>query len=370
MSEKQSQPSTYHHPVVAVGASAGGLEALKTMMELIPSETRASFVILQHLSPDFKSQLATILGRTTHLPCREAAEDMPIEPGQIYVLPPDRYLKVVDHGLFVEQPDDPRGARMPIDHFMRSLAETAGTQAVGVVLSGTGSDGTQGLQAIRAAGGITFAQKPETALYDGMPRSAIASNAVDQVGTIESICDSLVQLAHDSLRGPTDEFTQRDLHPVMELLGAQMNFDFASYKIGTIGRRVKRRMNLLHLETLADYADMLRRDSAEMERLFDDLLINVTAFFRDPQVWQEAHSKVIAPLVADEGNYPLRIWVPACSSGEEAYSLAMLVDESCREKSLDCDWQIFATDFDAGAIAAAREAIYPHGIAAPWARNA
>ena len=364
MQEEKGQPTTFDYPVVAVGASAGGIEALKTLAECIPADTRATFIILQHLAPDHESQLVNILSRVAKLPCQEAAEDIPVNAGNIYVLPPDRYLSIHDHGLFVELPQEPRGSRMPIDYFMRSLAETTGSKAIGVVLSGTGSDGAAGLRAIRGAGGITFAQSPETALYDGMPRAAIDSGNADQVGTIAQIADSIAGLARNGAKGTSEEFTLKDLGPVLALLRARANFDFSAYKVGTLGRRVKRRMNLLRVSTLSKYVDVLREQSDEVSQLFDDLLINVTAFFRDDVVWDEVRKKVVKPLASDATSYPLRIWVPACSTGEEAYTLAIMVDECCREHSLECDWQIFATDLDAAAIARAREALYPASISA------
>jgi len=362
--DKQSETAVFDFPVVAVGASAGGIEALKALAELIPAETRAAFVILQHLAPDHESQLVNILARAAQLPCRQADENMVVEAGHIYVLPPDRYLSLLDQGLFVQPPLERRGSRMPIDYFMRSLAEAAGAQAVGVVLSGTGSDGSLGLRAIRGAGGITFAQSPETALYDGMPRSAINAGDADQVGTIGEICNAIARLAEDIPKRATEDFTRRDLEPLLALLKARMSFDFAGYKIGTIGRRVKRRMSLMHLSTLSEYMQALQQDANELSALFDDMLINVTAFFRDERVWPEVRKKVIEPLLANAAGQPLRIWVPACASGEEAYSLAIVLDECCRQGSIDCDWQIFASDLDAQAIARGREALYPQSILA------
>lgn len=356
----------FGHPVVAVGASAGGVEALKSFVSEIPADTAATFVILQHLAPDHDSQLGDILGRASDLPVLEADKDMPVQSGHIYVIQPDEYLTIVDHGLFVEPPTQQRGLRMPIDHFMRSLADTAGSLAVGVVLSGTGNDGTAGLKAIKGAGGVSLAQDPETALYDGMPRAAIEAGVVDKVGDLPSLAANIVEIA-SRLREKPDEggFSRRDINGVIALLKARMGHDFAPYKAGTVARRVRRRMNLLRLDTLPDYLSHLRDNGDEMRRLFDDLLINVTGFFRDGEVWDAIARKVIAPLIERQAQArePVRIWVPACSSGEEAFTIAMLMDEQCARMNKQCDWQIFATDLDADAIAQGREGLYRSSIA-------
>lgn len=254
----------FDHPVVAVGASAGGVEALKTFVAELPSDTPASFVILQHLAPDHDSQLADILSRAASLPVLEADENMPVTKGHIYVLTPDRYLTIVDHGLFVEPPTQPRGLRMPIDHFMRSLADTAGSRAVGVILSGTGNDGSAGLKAIKGAGGVTLAQDPDTALYDGMPRAAIDAGVVDSVGDIPALCSTLVEISNRLKDNPDDgDFSRTDLSGVLALLKARMGHDFAAYKGGTIGRRVRRRMNLLRYDELGEYLAHLRKNLDE-----------------------------------------------------------------------------------------------------------
>ena len=355
--------SEFKYPVVAVGASAGGIEALKQLVECISANTRATFIVLQHLAPDHESQLVSILSRSAKLPCFEAQENMVVEPGSIYVLPPDRYLSIVDHGLFVEPPQEPRGSRMPVDYFMRSLADAAGTKAIGIVLSGTGSDGTLGLRAIKGAGGLTFAQSPETALYDGMPRAAIDSDNVDEVGTISDICQAIEAHCQNAAGNLDDDFSQSDLNSVLALMKARLRYDFAPYKSGTIGRRVRRRMNLLRFNKLSDYLQHLRGNANELRQLADDMLINVTCFFRDGSVWEELEQKVIEPLIDGAGSNAVRIWVPACSSGEEAYTIAILLDEHCERMSSKCDWQVFATDLDEHAIATGREGLYSHSIA-------
>ncbi|MGB3712622.1 MAG: chemotaxis protein CheB [Erythrobacter sp.] len=354
--------SEFQYPIVAVGASAGGIEALKNLVECLSEDLKASFIVLQHLAPDHDSQLVHILERSCKLPCLEADEDMNVEPGHIYVLPPDRYMKIVDHGLFVEEPSDPRGKRMPIDYFMRSLADAVGSQAVGVILSGTGTDGTLGLRAIKGAGGLTFAQSPETALYDGMPRAAIEADHADRVGSIGEICEGISSFAQQSKEDQNTNFKRADLQAVLALIKARGNYDFGPYKSGTISRRVRRRMNLLRFDTLAEYVEHLRNDANELSRLASDLLINVTSFFRDREVWEDVSRKVITKIAAESDDEPIRVWVPACSSGEEAYTLAILFDEHCKRGEVECDWQIFATDLDEDAILTGREALYPASI--------
>ncbi len=356
--------SVFKYPIVAVGASAGGIEALKSLVECIPNDTKASFVVLQHLAPDHESQLVSILDRSANLPCVEAEEDMAVEPGHIYVLPPNRYLRIVDHGLFVETPDEPRGSRMPVDYFMRSLAEAAGPKSIGVVLSGTGSDGTIGMRAIKGAGGMTYAQSPETALYDGMPQAAIDSDTADEVGTITDICKSIVEYADQVQKEGSEGFSQSDVKNALALMNARLKYDFSAYKSGTIERRIRRRMNLLRFASLSEYVEYLRDDANELRQLADDMLINVTSFFRDGEIWPQVEEHIIAPLAEAAGDEPVRIWVPACSSGEEAYTLAILLEEHCSSKSKPCDWQIFATDLDEDAIAQGREGRYPQSIAA------
>ncbi|MBB3034826.1 chemotaxis protein CheB [Alteriqipengyuania lutimaris] len=366
MAEADADVTEFDHPVVAVGASAGGVEALKAFVAELPAETAASFVILQHLAPDHDSQLGDILTRAAKLPVLEADENMEVASGHIYVIQPGKYLTIVDHGLFVEPPTQPRGLRMPIDHFMRSLAETARERAVGVILSGTGNDGTAGLKAIKGVGGVALAQDPQTALYDGMPRSAIEAGVVDKVGDLPTLGSNIVEIA-DRLRQPPaeGEFSRKDFQGVLALLKARMGHDFTPYKGGTIARRLLRRMNLLRFDTLAEYLAHLRDNADEMRQLFDDLLINVTSFFRDADIWDAVTREALAPLIEQQSQAkePVRIWVPACSSGEEAFTIAMLMDEQCTKMEKPCNWQIFATDLDKDAIAQGREGVYRLNIA-------
>lgn len=350
---------------MAVGASAGGVEALKDFVQDLPERTGAAFVILQHLAPDHESQLTQILGRSAKLKVVNAEDGQTIERDHIYVLQPDKYLTIVDRGLFAAPPEDPRGQRLVIDHFMRSLAAAHASLAAGVVLSGTGRDGSLGLREIRAAGGLTMAQTPASALYDGMPSSAINMGVVDFVGDISEITEQLVAFTREAGRYEDDSpVSQQHLNTITALLRARAGFDFSSYKRGTIERRVMRRVGLLRFRTADDYIEHLRSTPAEMQQLAADLLINVTGFFRDPEVWETVRERTLAPLLdgATDGA-PVRIWVPAASTGEEAYTLAILLDEECEKRGMkNCPWQIFATDLDSQAIAAARTGQYPRAI--------
>ncbi|MBW4330813.1 PAS domain-containing protein [Stakelama sp. CBK3Z-3] len=353
-------------PVVAIGASAGGIEALKTFVEHLPPEPGCAFIILQHLAPDHESQLSAILARAARLPVVDADHDLPIKPDTIFVLPPDRYLRIAGEGLFVEPPEAPRGQRMAIDYFMRSLARSSGPRAVGVVLSGTGSDGSAGLREIRAAGGLALAQSPETALYEGMPSAAIDQGVVDFIGPIDELVKQILSIVEnaapadddDQASGEEEGITDDQLKSVIAVLKARIGHDFGAYKSGTTRRRVARRMNLLRFSSAEEYLTHLRATSSECDKLFHDLLINVTSFFRDPAIWKPL-ADTVETLLAGDAADPLRVWVPACASGEEAYSLAILFEEICERIESECRWQIFATDLDAEAIARARQGQYP-----------
>ncbi|WP_299308419.1 chemotaxis protein CheB [uncultured Croceicoccus sp.] len=364
MSRKKAQAV---RPVVAVGASAGGVEALKEFVSFLPGEIGASFVILQHVAPDQDSRMTEILERVSRLPVEQALPDTRMMPGHIYVLQPDNYLTIEDGILRVETPMDARGLRLPIDRFMDSLARGVGRDAVGIILSGTGKDGTEGLARIKGAGGLTFAQTPDTALYGGMPESAIAARVVDRVGTLGELAEAVADLSRRMDDTPDGSlYSRRDMAVLVGLLKARLGHDFGAYKRGTIERRVRRRMNLLRFDALPDYIEHLRGNADELLRLFDDMLINVTGFFRDPAVWPAVVDKAIRPMIEghDPASGPVRVWIPACSTGDEAYTVAMLIDETCRALGSTAEWQIFASDLDKDALAHGREALYRENAAA------
>jgi len=359
-------------PIVGVGASAGGLEAFKVLLQHLPADTGMAFVLVQHLDPHRESMLVELLARQTRMPVAEAVDGTSVEPNHVYVIPPDRNLGVL-HGelqlLKASTGEDHK--RLPVDFLFRSLAEDAGPAAIGVILSGTASDGTLGQKAIKAAGGITFAQDEASAQYFGMPGNAIATGSVDFVLPPAEIAEELTRIArHPYLLDPQRGAERGEplpgsaglLNNVFTLLRSRTGRDFTYYKHTTIKRRIKRRMLLHKLAHLRDYVDYLQSNPEELDALFHDITINVTGFFREPEAF-EALDHTILPALLDgrPANLPLRIWVPGCSTGEEVYSLAMIILEHLGPRSGQ-QVQIFGTDIDPQAIDRARTGIYPERI--------
>lgn len=352
-------------PIVGIGASAGGLEAYKQFFEAMPADSGMAFVLIQHLDPTHESMMVELLDKHTTMSVQQADDGQTIEQNTVYVIPPNRYLSLVEGKLYLRQPEEPRGMRMAIDTFFKSLAEDQQERAIGIVLSGTGSDGSSGLQAIKAHGGLALAQDPDQATHAGMPRSAINTGIVDMVRELHDMPNVLLDYAQhpyvqrDGETSPVGEDLDQ-LNAILSLLLARRGINFRHYKRATLVRRIERRMGLHQIESLSAYLDFLRRRSEEVERLNQDLLIGVTSFFRDPLVFQTLNRKVIGEMVEtadpDEG---LRIWVPGCSTGEEAYSIAMLLNEQLDRANRRLRVQIFASDIDEEALARAREGAYP-----------
>jgi two-component system CheB/CheR fusion protein len=364
--------------IVGLGSSAGGLDALRRFFTSTPSDSGMAFVLVQHLDPTHPSQIVELLGRCTAMSVVQVEADTPVEADHVYCMPPGRYLSISGRTLRLTEPVETGSVRMPIDFFLRSLGADARERGIGIILSGTGTDGTLGLRAIKAAGGLAIAQDPVTAEHDGMPRSAIADGAIDHVLSPEQMPDVLLGfLRHPSARGPTGlpaaEPIEHDrLDDVLAVLRERTKFDFRSYKRSTLERRIDRRMGLKHSECVADYAQLLRHDSAEVAALCDELLISVTSFFRDPEAWRILQEQVIRPLVArKEANAAFRVWVPGCATGEEAYSIAMLLIAEREAAAKSCPIQIFASDVDTGALEVGRAGLYPEGMVAavPAARR-
>jgi two-component system, chemotaxis family, CheB/CheR fusion protein len=337
----------------------------------MPPDSGMAFVLIQHLDPAHESLTAELLGRHTKMSVVQVKREMSVEPNHVYVIPPNKYLSIRERRLRLSSPDVHRALRMPVDFLLRSLAEDQRERAVGIVLSGTGTDGTLGLKEIKAAGGLSIVQDPETAQYDGMPRSAIAGDSVDQAVSIDKMPQLLLAYAqHRYLRNPLDarpveEEAPQDFADVVGLLRARAKFDFGPYKKGTLGRRVHRRMGLRHVERLADYLQLLRTDPAEVNALHKDVLIGVSSFFREPAAWDALTSDVLRRMVAQKpAGTAVRAWVPACATGEEAYSLAMLLIEQLQATQKSCDIQIFASDVDTQALEQARAGVYPESVAA------
>lgn len=354
-------------PVVAVGASAGGLDAFRTLLQSLPADIGMAFVLVQHLDPSHDSLLVNLLAGYTQMPLQMAAQGMPLEPDHVYVIPPGHFL-AVQAGLFkVTAPTGARGARLPFDFLLRSMAVEYRDRVVCIVLSGTGADGTVGLQAIKEAGGLVIAQSSEAA-YDAMPASAIATDQVDLVLPVAEMATALIRRRDGAVQDLGPVLPQTIIEPfaaIIDLVRRRTSQDFAAYKPGTLTRRIERRMAMAALKPTdtAAYLEALRNNPAEIEDLAKDLLIHVTSFFRDPQVFDRLAKVTIPALVAEHPDRPLRIWVAGCSTGEEAYSIGILCLETLKAAGLTTKPQIFASDIDAGAVALARDGVYPLSIA-------
>ena len=338
----------------------------------MPTDTGMVFVLVQHLDPQHASMLTDLLSRTTRMPVRQVGAETKVRPNHVYVIPPNRELRMADGTLHAE-PRTLGVPHMPVDRFFRSLADDQAGKAIGVVLSGSASDGSQGVRAIKAAGGITFAQEPATAQYDGMPRSAIATGCIDAVLPPEGIARELVRLRqHPYLREepqpeekPELEREEPSLRDIFNLLRNTTGVDFSLYKPGTTQRRTLRRMALLKMDGFEQYASYIRQHPDELSALFQDILINVTSFFREPATFEAIKTRVLPAIFKDRGGaIPVRVWVPGCATGEEVYSIAICLFEYLRETGGEAQIQIFGTDLSDTALEKARAGVYPETIAA------
>jgi two-component system, chemotaxis family, CheB/CheR fusion protein len=354
--------------VVGVGASAGGLEALEGFLRAAPVQAGLTFVIVQHLSPDHKSHMVELLAKHTSMRVVFAEDDMLLEPNTVFLIPPKKVLSVQGDALKVVERE--AGLALPIDVLFRSLAEQWGSRAAAVVLSGTGSDGTRGSQAVNAAGGLVLVQDPGSAKFDGMPRAAIATGIVDHILPVAAMGEKLVAYAARSLSfdKPPRTFADTDgtaYERVTGLLRRQTGVDFGKYKPTTITRRIHRRMAVHQVDTLEAYVDILQTSSREVGSLFKELLISVTKFFRDADAFLTLASEVVPAIVEKtRPGEPLRVWVAGCATGEEAYSIAMLFEEYFESGGRPRDVKIFASDIDRDALDYAGAGIYPETIAA------
>ena len=328
-------------PIVGIGASAGGLEAFTQLLRALPTDTGMAFVLVQHLEPKHDSVLTTLLARATKMPVREVSEGMHVEPNHVYVIPANADLSLLDGLLHIVGRKAAAGRHLPIDYFLRSLAETQGPRAVGVILSGTASDGTAGIRAIKEAGGITIVQDPESARFDGMPRSAIATGCVDFVLPPERIARELTRIVRRPLAGlpllhavPALPAHEEDWARLYRLMRNATGVDFSLYKKATVKRRLARRMVINKASSLGSYLKVLERNRAEVDALFQELLILVTEFFRDAEVFQALQQKIL-PLILKKkpAEEPIRIWVAGCSTGQEAYSISISLLEYLEEKA-------------------------------------
>ncbi|NEQ99082.1 MAG: GAF domain-containing protein, partial [Cyanothece sp. SIO2G6] len=366
--------------IVGIGASAGGLRALEEFFDHMPTDSGAAFVVVQHLSPDFKSLMKELLERRTRMAVKRVQDGMTVEPNIVYLITPRNNLIIEDGTLkLIEQSEFPRQhgiPNFPIDIFLDSLAKERGDRAIGIILSGTGSDGTRGLQSISEAGGLAFAQSPATAEFDGMPQSAIATGIVDQVlpsDEIARITAEIVQMQRSgtaSAEPLVPELESDKLRSILSILNEYENLDFSYYKPSTLNRRIYRRCSLSGHTQLDEYIDHLKTSGEERSLLRDDLMIGVTRFFRDPESWEFLEKEVLPELIAPlENGKQLRIWITACATGEEAYSMAILADEVMTRLGKQLNVKIFATDIDNTALAKASEGIYSESIAIDVSRR-
>ena len=353
-------------PIVGIGASAGGLEAFVQLLGELPPDTGMAFVFIQHLDPTHSSFLAEALTRATRMPVRQAADDLPIEPDHVYVIPPDADMAIL-HGRLTLLPrnESTRKPHLPVDFFLRALAADRGSQAIGVILSGTASDGTEGLRAIKAESGITFAQEPESAKFDGMPRSAIEGGVVDYVLLLPGIAREIVRLSRHpyvlaaGLQPP--KRSDLTLNRIFVIVRNAVGVDFSEYKRPTFERRLARRMALRQVENTEDYLGLLQREPEEIGHLQEDALIHVTSFFRDPEVFESLQKSVLPELLEHKAmGAPVRAWVAGCSTGEEVYSIAMALLESVGSSG-NHPIQIFGSDVSEKAIETARLGLFSEG---------
>ena len=358
--------------IVGLGASAGGLEALEQFLSHVPADSGLAYVVVQHLDPHHKAMLVELLQRCTLMPVCEAVQAMAIRPNRVYVIPPNTELSVSGAHVQLTEPTLPRGLRLPVDVLFCSLARDLGERAIGVVLSGMGSDGTLGLQAIRSQAGLTAAQQPESAQFDSMPSSAVRAGVVDIVDLAAALPQRILRAAragqaHATSGGDAQDGEAAAMDQILALLHARSKHDLSAYKPSTLRRRIERRMSLHGAASMTDYATLLRRSPQELDLLFKEMLIGVTQFFRDASVWHSLGDRVLEPLLQRcVPGQRVRAWVVGCSTGEEAYTLAIAMEEAAqrlpqRERP---GVQIFASDLSADAIAVARRGHYLASIAA------
>src|SRR5438132_3446665 len=354
--------------VVGLGASAGGLEALRSFFAAVPAKSGVAFVVIQHLAPAYPSRMVELLATHTTVPVSQIEDGVMIQPDHIYVIPPGKWVRIFRGRLFLSEPQK-RAPILPIDYFFRSLAEDRGELAIGIALSGTGSDGTLGVRAIKEAGGTVMVQDEESAKFSGMPDSAGATGLADYVlPPAEMARELLLFIRHPLVahaRGAECKVGETTMHKILSLIHGQTGIDFTSYKQSTVVRRIQRRVGIAQLANPDDYLEFLQQSPQEVVALARDVLINVTRFFRDPEVFAVLRGEILpAILKRAAARKALRIWVPRCATGEEAYSIAMLVQEFVTARGEKWDVKIFATDVDKRSIEYAGRGLDPKSIAA------
>jgi two-component system CheB/CheR fusion protein len=353
---------------VGIGASAGGLEAIGTFFASMRPDTGLTFVVVQHLSPDHKSLMPELLSKRTSMPVVSAEDGVQVRPDSVYLIPPRKNLSILQGRLVLSDPEPSSIPNLPIDVFLRSLAQDQGPLAVGIILSGTGSDGLRGVRAIKESGGMVMVQSPESAKFDGMPRAALSTGLVDFVVAPQDMPEQLLSylespgLAADPSRFDNED-AEDDLTRILVRLRDRCHVDFTFYKMNTVLRRIERRMMVNQVTDLAAYYAHMSAFPAEVDALYRELLIGVTNFFRDPEVFEALEQRWLTELLAIDSE-PLRLWVAGCSTGEEAYSLAILLYQAMEASGNWRDVKIFATDVDREAIVRAQRGVYPESIAA------
>ncbi len=358
-------------PIVGIGASAGGLEALEQFFHFLPHDSGMAFVVVQHLDPNHVGMMPELLQRTTQMKVSQATDNQPIQINQVYVIPPNKSLSILNGHLLLMEPIESRGLRLPIDVFFHSLANDQNENAVGIILSGMGSDGSMGLASIKEKNGITMVQDPSTAKFDGMPKSALHAVHVDIMAPANelparliSIIKHIPNLTHQA---ELDVKTQSNLNKVILLLKSQTGHDFSLYKKNTLYRRIERRMIVHQIDKITFYIRYLQENPTELDILFKELLIGVTNFFRDPAVWLKLQQEILPEIInKTPNNSSLRGWISGCSTGEEAFSFAISFKEALEKagEGKNISLQIFATDIDSDAVDKARKSFYPQSIIA------
>ena len=365
--------------IVGIGASAGGLEAFSQLLKNLSNDTGMAFILIQHLEPKHESQLSEILSRVTSLPIKQITNNITISPNQVYAIPPNKYLEIKKRKLILSERIKTDGAYMPIDYFFQSLAADQKNKAIGIILSGTASDGTVGIKAIKAEGGLTFAQDEESAKYPGMPHSAVESGNVDIILPPDKIAKELIRIgkhpyiafSQSSKEEKKEKEGEKDFEDAKEdslteiyrKLRSAAGVDFSNYKLSTVKRRISRRMVINKIRKIEDYVKFINEDKNEVMNLYHDLLINVTTFFRDPEVFKILQNKIFPKIIKNVSNdNSLRIWVPGCATGEEVYSIAISLLEFLDKRSANVNIQIFATDISEPSIERARAGIYSESV--------
>src|SRR6266566_1872576 len=365
-SQPAAHPSKHKFPVVGLGASAGGIQALKDFFRQVPQKSGMAYVVILHMSPEHESKLAEILQVTSPIPVTQVKEREEIKPDHVYVVPPDRNLAMSDGHLTLTKKIGAQERRSPVDLFFRTLAETNEERGVSVILSGTGANGSMGIKRIKEHGGVAFVQDPEEAEYNDMPNNAIATGMVDYVLPVADIPSKIISYKQHlgtvripETREQVPETEEQALVDIFTQLRVRTSHDFSNYKRATLLRRIGRRIGVNEKSGLPAYAAFLRTHPEEAHALMKDLLISVTNFFRDPEAVEALAARVIPKIFKSKGpEEPIRIWVPGCATGEEAYSIAMLFSEYGSTSGMLANLQVFATDMDEDAIRVAREGIY------------